>query len=369
MQKVISINLNGNAYQVEEAGYDALITYLDSAHRQLRENPDRVEIVGDLEQAIAEKCLRYLGPHKTVVSAAEVKRILEEIGPVEGGDAAGPGATIKPSAAPRRLYRVPDGAMIAGVCNGIAAYAGIHPAIVRIVFVVLLVVTRGYFALAYFLLGLVLPQANTAEERAAAFGEPFSARRIVERATREHAHGDSSGTAEAESPRQRRQEWQRRREWRRRQRRRSRNWRVSTAAATAPTASYAARVIAGLAVALLLLVSVAIFWLWLTTLYLLVTRHEILGGPLPENVPLWVAVLAVMIVYQAVSSPLHLARQWSYRVAAGPWIGPVAVLDGLITFGIVTVTIWIGFRYLPEVREFLQTLPDVVRSFRDSFST
>ena len=28
MQKVISINLNGHAYQVDEAGYDALRDYL-----------------------------------------------------------------------------------------------------------------------------------------------------------------------------------------------------------------------------------------------------------------------------------------------------------------------------------------------------
>src|SRR5262249_48718950 len=61
MQKVITINLNGNAYQLDEAGYEALVAYLDRAERQLRDNPDRAEILADLEQAIAEKCLRYLG--------------------------------------------------------------------------------------------------------------------------------------------------------------------------------------------------------------------------------------------------------------------------------------------------------------------
>ena len=37
MQKVITINLNGNAYQIEEAGYGALVGYLDGAQRQLRD--------------------------------------------------------------------------------------------------------------------------------------------------------------------------------------------------------------------------------------------------------------------------------------------------------------------------------------------
>jgi len=358
MQKVISINLNGNAYQVDEAGYEALITYLDGAQRQLIENPDRAEIVADLEQAIAEKCQRHLGPHKTVVAAAEVKQILDEMGPVEGGDSS---ESPKKPIAPRRLYRIPDGALIAGVCNGIAAYAGIHPTIVRVVFVVLLLVTRGYFALAYFLLALVLPQANTVEERAAAYGEPFSARGLVERATRDETIRDGV-RAWTESSRRGR------REWRRRQRRMARSWRVSAAAAAAPVRSYTARVIAGLTVAILRLVSVALFWAWLVVLYSVVTRREIFGNPLPEDVPLWVGVLGVMVVYQAVSWPLHVARQGAYRVASGPSTGAVAVLDGLITAGIVIVTIWIGFLYLPEVREFLQSLPDVLRSLGESFS-
>ena len=88
MQKVISINLNGNAFQLEERGYDALRAYLTRAEEELESNPDRAEIVADLEQAIADKCQRYLAPHKTVVTAAEVDRIVAEMGPVDGTTAA-----------------------------------------------------------------------------------------------------------------------------------------------------------------------------------------------------------------------------------------------------------------------------------------
>ena len=45
MQKVISINLNGNAYQLDESGYDALREYLTVAERELAINPDRAEIL------------------------------------------------------------------------------------------------------------------------------------------------------------------------------------------------------------------------------------------------------------------------------------------------------------------------------------
>src|SRR6185437_16954883 len=83
MQKVISINLNGNAYQLDESGYEALREYLSGAERELAGNPDRAEIVADLEQAIADKCRKFLGAHKSVVSAAEVQQIIKEMGPID----------------------------------------------------------------------------------------------------------------------------------------------------------------------------------------------------------------------------------------------------------------------------------------------
>ena len=86
MNKVITINLNGNAYQVDEIGYQALGDYLDQAKAQLGDNPDIEEIIADLEQAIADKCNRFLGPNKSVVSTNELQTILEEMGPVETGE-------------------------------------------------------------------------------------------------------------------------------------------------------------------------------------------------------------------------------------------------------------------------------------------
>ena len=73
MQKVISINLNGNAYQLDEERLRrAARVPGDARSGQLKDNPDRAEIMADLEQAIADKCQRYLGSHKSVVTAAEV---------------------------------------------------------------------------------------------------------------------------------------------------------------------------------------------------------------------------------------------------------------------------------------------------------
>src|SRR5689334_20381693 len=141
MRKVTTINLNNNAYQIDEDGYDALRAYLENAARALANNPDREEILADLEQAIADKCRLTLGAHKTVVSGAEIDRILKEMGPVAGGEeSVGNGASDSSSTAgtsgassggasagfhPRRLYRISEGMRWAGICTGIAAYVGV----------------------------------------------------------------------------------------------------------------------------------------------------------------------------------------------------------------------------------------------------
>src|SRR5215831_16754246 len=141
MNKVITINLGGNAYQLEEGGYDALRAYLESAAAKLQGNPDRDEIISDIERAIAEKFRALLASHKNVVETKEVATVLAEMGPVEvepggaadkgtsgagttgssAGQKTGGEKTAESSGTPRRLYRIQEGAMFAGVCNGIAA--------------------------------------------------------------------------------------------------------------------------------------------------------------------------------------------------------------------------------------------------------
>ena len=56
MQRVVSINLNGNVYQLEENGYNALFAYLDTTETRLKDNPNRAQMLADIERAIAEKC-------------------------------------------------------------------------------------------------------------------------------------------------------------------------------------------------------------------------------------------------------------------------------------------------------------------------
>jgi phage shock protein PspC (stress-responsive transcriptional regulator) len=192
MQKVITINLNGNAYQLDEHGYDALRAYLERAEAQLVGNPDKAEIIRDLEQAIAERCLRHLGPGKSVVTTVDVDQILREVGPVDSDTTTPPHSGSSDVPPPRRLYQIREGAMVSGVCNGLAAYFNVDPTIVRVAFVIGGVLEMTYYDNPpvltiglYVVLMFLVPYAKTSEERAAAQGAsaslPYKLQNAVER--------------------------------------------------------------------------------------------------------------------------------------------------------------------------------------------
>jgi phage shock protein PspC (stress-responsive transcriptional regulator) len=181
----------------------------------LEGNPDKDEIMADIEHSIADKCRAVLGVYKTVVETREVGQIIEEMGPVEDASAAeesqpgagaaraedtvsgaarttaaGSGAPPPPPPPPaRRLYKIREGAMFAGVCAGLAAYFGIDVTIVRVIFALLTVLTWGLGVLAYFFLMLVLPSADTAAEKAAAYGAPSTAQEFIRRAKEGYYEG------------------------------------------------------------------------------------------------------------------------------------------------------------------------------------
>lgn len=75
MRRVVMVSLNGNAYEVEEQGYEALRAYLDDAQQKLRDDPDCAEIIADLEQAVGEKCARLLDAHKSVIGTEELRGV------------------------------------------------------------------------------------------------------------------------------------------------------------------------------------------------------------------------------------------------------------------------------------------------------
>ena len=236
--------------------------------------------------------------------------------------------------------------MIAGVCNGLAAYFGVDPTIVRLVFVVLLVLSTGFFAIAYLVLMFVVPTAKTAEERAAARGLPFNAQELVDQAKRHYADLKDS-TQRWRDKRRRNQE---RTFWRPRERRdyeapHSRPF-------DRPQSGYGARVAAGIVLPLIGVISavltVACFLAWSRCSPRARSRLE-----LPLDVPPWVTILALVAVYATVTVPLRAVRNASYE-ALGPRRGWFVFWDGVLWLALVILGGWIAAHYVPGVGEFFR---------------
>jgi phage shock protein PspC (stress-responsive transcriptional regulator) len=352
MQKVISINLNGNAYQLDESGYDALREYLAGADRALAGNPDRAEIIADLEQAIADKCRKFLGAHKSVVNAAEIDQIIKEMGPIDSGgsqDAAGGKDDAKEATtagpATKHLYRNPDGAMIAGVCNGLATYFGIDVTLVRIGFVIVTILSKGGGIIIYLGMMFVIPEAMTPEQRAEAGGLPFNAKEVIDRAKRQYAKGT--------------QHW--RHEWRKQQR----QWRRTGWAPGVPY-MYAQPPWTAPLAPFFGLVHLALFLTMAATMISLVNTGGVLSWRLPSDVPVWAAALVLLIGYQVVVSPIRAVQHWSWRPRDEAQPNPYAFWNAVVWLIGMFFVVWIASNHMPEIREFLQRLPPLVHDFAEA---
>ncbi|HXC60055.1 MAG TPA: PspC domain-containing protein [Steroidobacteraceae bacterium] len=371
MRKVTTINLNNNAYQIDEDGYDALRAYLENAARALANNPDREEILADLEQAIADKCRLTLGAHKTVVSGAEILRILKEMGPVSSGTEDAPnsadagfasasaGASSSASAStagglrPRRLYRVAEGMKWGGICTGLAAYAGVDVGLVRLA-VILITVFTGFFPCLIIYAGLtfVLPMANTPEEVAAAHGQPFNAQELVDRVKKKHEDFRSERQARREQ---------------RRMRREARWWSPPLAAnqVPQPAPGYAARVTGGVLLPVLTVMSAVWFAAFAVIMYSIWWgyRHGGMGAWPPgmfhgdPDIPRWVAYAAVVAVYALVAIPIGAGRRAAmYYANGGSLHGWAHAWAGMLWFAIVAVLFLIALYQLPQLEDVLRSI-------------
>jgi phage shock protein PspC (stress-responsive transcriptional regulator) len=355
MQKVISINLNGNAYQLDESGYDTLREYLAGAERALEGNPDRGEIIADLEQAIADKCGKFLNANKGVVSATEIAQIVKEMGPIDapaaenadtdtGAAGTQSARTERPA---KRLYRITDGAMVAGVCNGLAAYLSIDVTIVRIVFALAAFATKGFGFIAYAVMMFVVPEAKTSEERASAGGAPFNAREVIDRAKHQYAEGTKH--------------------WRRQWRRQQRQWWRQRWAPGIPPVGYGPPLWGAPLLPLFALAHFALLVTMAAMMISLVNTGAILGWTLPAGVPAWAGLLMLFVGYQIVVSPIRAVQHWSWQLGSGAGQpGPYAFWNAVTWLVGMAFVVWLGSNHLPEIREFIQRLPPLIQEFADA---
>lgn len=187
MNRIISANINGFVFQIDEVAYDRLKQYLESLRLRITEK----EVYDDIENRIAELFSHQLNSGAPAIFINQVEDVIAQVGSAEElGDAmdsvdgdgslgdAGTTTSATSSAMggdyAKRLYRNEDDVVVYGVCSGIAAYFGWDPVFVRAAFGILAFASFGTVILVYVFLMVIIPAASTPAEKLQMRGEPVN---------------------------------------------------------------------------------------------------------------------------------------------------------------------------------------------------
>ena len=222
--------------------------------------------------------------------------------------------------------------MLWGVCTGLAAFFDLDVTLVRIVFVLLTLFTGGGFCLAYGLMTLIIPEADTMQEKAAAHGEPFNAQELVNRAKQEYAHlAERLATKHEQHTK-----------WKRDMRRQRKQWKYANYPQGRPP--YRPNPLLGLLRGVLAIG-------WILALFSLITTGAVFGWVLPAGIPIWLAIILLFVLYQAVTGPMR-AQHYSvgdHTYSYTEWDG---FGDGLTILFLAVAFGW-AYLHVPQVYDFV----------------
>jgi phage shock protein PspC (stress-responsive transcriptional regulator) len=155
MQQVVTVNLGGKAIQLDQDAYEFLRAYLDQRASELHGTSDVDAALLRLERSIGKRCDRLLHYDKNVVTLAELQQVVNTL---DGDATSSDSPSMQEQHGNRRALRqVSDGAIISGVCKGLAEYFDLNVTGIRIAFVVLAIFSSGGIALAYAVLMFLIP--------------------------------------------------------------------------------------------------------------------------------------------------------------------------------------------------------------------
>lgn len=190
MNKVITINLGGYPFTIDQDAYNYLERYLEVIHSHFRSSEGYEDIAHDIEVRIAELLQEYKGA-RLIVMLKDVKQAIAIMGkpedfgaePIEEETFDTAGQSKKQSTSKyrtgKRLFRDSDNQVIGGVCGGLAAYFGIpDPIWIRLAFIVF-TLSGGFGVMLYIILWIIMPEAQTAADRLAMKGEDINVSSIA----------------------------------------------------------------------------------------------------------------------------------------------------------------------------------------------
>jgi phage shock protein PspC (stress-responsive transcriptional regulator) len=181
MKKTLNINIGNTIIHIEEDAYETLTIYLNEVKYHFAKSADNFEIVTDIENRIAEMFSDILlSQQKQVIDIIDVRSVTQQMGSVkdfevdesEGDQPEQAGHSYGQI---KKLYRDTDQAILAGVCEGLAHYLDMEDRWIRVI-AILTVMLGGSGILAYIILWIMIPKAETKSEKMAMRGEEANLR-------------------------------------------------------------------------------------------------------------------------------------------------------------------------------------------------
>ena len=176
MNKTISISLAGFSFIIEEQAYEKLNKYLQALRNSL-EKDEADEVMYDIEIRIAEIFRENLDKRE-VVNSDDVEKVIAQLGTpeaIEGQSEENAGQETSQEKTKKELFRDMKRGKIAGVCAGLAQYFGMDISLMRIIWILVFIFTVGFVSVvAYVILWVVLPEAETASDFLKMQGRPIN---------------------------------------------------------------------------------------------------------------------------------------------------------------------------------------------------
>ena len=180
MNKTTNINLGGIFFHIDEDAYDKLKKYLDAISRSLGDDPQgKEEIIRDIEQRISELLSERIKNDRQVINEANIDEVIAIMGQPE--DYAYDDELFEVqhkekktyTHTHRKMYRDGKDKILGGVSSGLGYYFGIDPVWIRILWIVI-TIFYGTGIIAYIVLWIILPEANTTAEELEMKGKPVN---------------------------------------------------------------------------------------------------------------------------------------------------------------------------------------------------
>ena len=176
MNKTISISLAGFSFMIEEHAYEKLNNYLQALRNSL-EKDEADEVMYDIEIRIAEIFRENLDKRE-VVNSDDVEKVIAQLGTpeaIEGQSEENAGQETSQEKTKKELFRDMKRGKIAGVCAGLAQYFGMDISLMRIIWILVFIFSVGFVSVvAYVILWVVVPEAETASEFLKMQGKPIN---------------------------------------------------------------------------------------------------------------------------------------------------------------------------------------------------